>query len=44
VEPTLDDLIRQLDGIGRLLMSIDSRLQRVVRILEEEDGEEEAEP
>jgi hypothetical protein len=42
MEATLEDVIRQLDGIGRLLMSIDARLEEVVRLLRDEDDEEEA--
>ena len=42
VEATLDDIMRQLDGIGRLLMSIDATLKLLVKHLrEDDDGEEE---
>jgi hypothetical protein len=42
MEAMFDQLMRQLDGIGRLLMSIDARLAAVVRVLRDEDDEEEA--
>lgn len=36
------ELERILEGIGRLTMSIDANLRRVVQLLEEDEGEEEA--
>jgi hypothetical protein len=42
VEAMFEQIMRQLDGIGRLLMSIDANLKEVVRLLQDEDDEEEA--
>ncbi|HEX7310004.1 MAG TPA: hypothetical protein VF232_02400 [Gaiellaceae bacterium] len=34
--PQLAEIVRLLHGVGRMLMEIDAKLQRIVDILEEE--------
>jgi hypothetical protein len=42
VEIYAPELERILQGIGKLVMSIDANLNRVVRLLDGDEGEEEA--
>jgi len=34
-DPRLDDVVELLNGLGTLLMEIDSKLERIARMLEE---------
>ena len=34
-DPRLDDVVELLNGLGTLLMEIDSKLERIARLLEE---------
>ena len=34
--PQLDDVIEVLEGLGRMLMEIDGKLEQIVEILEED--------
>lgn len=36
---TLDDVVELLDGLGTMLQVIDGRLEEIVSLLKEEDGE-----
>ena len=40
MEATLDHVMRQLDGLGSILMAIDASLEEIVGILKEDDEEE----
>jgi hypothetical protein len=39
---TLDDVLEVVRGIGRVLMSVDANLYEIVKLLREDNGEEEA--